>query len=169
MFVRLFLFLSSLRRPTQTRVRIFHTNDFLDACLSGYRPEHTVSEVFTYDVASPRTETDVNALLSKAFHLFSVGDDPAHGTPDERAVAYRRRRNRSLSVGDIVEVGGSFYACKSRGWSVLDTAPRIEQRRSHGTTPLDEVSSATATRGLGELLRRAGAALPLGRWGAHGR
>lgn len=163
MFARLIVFLSSLRRPATARVRIFHTNDFLDACLSGYRPEHTVSEVFTYDVTSPRSEAEVNALLSEAFRLFNVGDDPAFGTPDEWAVAYRRRRNRSLSVGDVVGVGRRFYACERYGWSVLDTAPRIEQRRSHGTTPLDEVSSATATRTLGELLRRGGAALTRGR------
>ena len=99
MFARLITFLASLRRPTLARVRVFHTNDFIDACLTGYRAEHTVTEVFAYDVAAPHTEAEAHALLEEAFHLFNVGDDPEFGTPDERAVAYRQRRNRSLSNG----------------------------------------------------------------------
>ncbi|HEY0697395.1 MAG TPA: hypothetical protein VGD43_06255 [Micromonospora sp.] len=41
-------------------------------------------------------------MLSDVYRLFNVGHDPQFGTPDPRAVVYRERGNRSLSVGDVV-------------------------------------------------------------------
>ena len=97
-----------------------------------------------------------------------MDEDPAFGPPDPRAVDYRLCRNRSLSVGDIVAVDGRFYACEPSGWQALQHAPRIDQRTTHGTTPLYE-SAAPARRrtirDLGTVLRGAAAA----RWADLGR
>ncbi len=156
MFAQLFTFLASLYRPATTRVRVFHNNDVPAAWSTGYRDEHTVTQVLTYDVAAPRTEQEVLALVEEAFRL--CNDDPTL-TADKRARAYRFRRNRSLSVGDVVGVGPRFYACARSGWRALPAAPCIEQRAGHGTTPLDEVSAPPVTRTLEELLRRSAAGL----------
>lgn len=53
------------------------------------------------------------AILAEAFERFNVG-------ADEIASKYRSRGNRSLSVGDVVVIGGDAYACASLGWSKLD-------------------------------------------------
>lgn len=34
-------------------------------------------------------------------------------------IAWRQRGNRSLSVGDVVAIGESFYFCASAGWDVI--------------------------------------------------
>lgn len=38
------------------------------------------------------------------------------------AIEYRRRRNRSLSVGDVVVLGEQAWACESVGWRPVSVA-----------------------------------------------
>ena len=83
------------------------------------------------------------------FELFNVGEDPAFGPPHPRAVDYRRCGNRSLSVGDVVAVDGRFYACASTGWAALKDRPLIDQRRTHGTTPLPAFGLSTGSPRIG--------------------
>lgn len=65
------------------------------------------------------------AVLEKVFEQLNVGGDlvPA----EEWTVAYRAAGNRSLSVGDVVVVGESAFACASVGWEPL---PGGELRRA---------------------------------------
>ncbi|MBS2537096.1 hypothetical protein KGQ20_30500 [Catenulispora sp. NF23] len=50
-------------------------------------------------------EGDRYDICDSVWALLNVGDDPQAGTPDPRAVNYRRRGHRSLSVGDVAAVG----------------------------------------------------------------
>ncbi len=129
------------------KVSVYHNvatddKDRLCGMLDGYEPQHPVTLVAELDF----TEADVpsfeppfgsdsdQAVLNAVWILFNVGDDPDYGTPDPRAVIYRMRRNRSLSVGDVVSIDGRWYACRSVGWESIDP-PRIESITLHGTTP----------------------------------
>lgn len=83
----------------------------------GFRKEatsqsHALVRVFEYlrdDYTRPEDENEV------AFHRFNVGTD-------ELSQAYRARRLRSLSVGDVIGYGPdngepeAFFACASFGW-----------------------------------------------------
>lgn len=125
-------------------VTVYHNNNPRDARVFGYKQDHTVTEVFRYETRdSDRTAT---AYAEQAFELFNIGDDPTFGTPDQRAVDYRARKNRSLSVGDVVRVQGLawlpdevsdvFLACGSYGWTLIN-APTVDNQTSHGTTPIE--------------------------------
>lgn len=56
-------------------------------------------------------ESQPNAILNQAFRELNI-DDPT----TEWAQQYREDRHRSLSVGDVVVVGESAYACARMGW-----------------------------------------------------
>jgi hypothetical protein len=114
-----------------TTVRVFHNNNPRDAMVFGFQPApyqdgdtqqpaHTVTEVFSYPA-----QPDDPHPVPFAYDLCNVGDDPAFfNPPDPRAVEYRERANRSLSVGDVVAVhderGTRWYACASVGFDALD-------------------------------------------------
>lgn len=94
----------------------------------GYKPEHPMVLVFAYVIP----ELDPGLAIEEAFHTFNVGED-------DLAQAYRARRLRSLSVGDIVAVDGKFYSCENAGWITHDTQPVLaaaESSEFHGTRPL---------------------------------
>jgi hypothetical protein len=121
-------------------VRVFHNtardaNDRPIAMLDGYAAAHVVTCVAECTVDSTGA-TDL-AVCDEAYRLFNVGDDPEFGTPDPEAVEYRARRNRSLSVGDVVSVDGRHYACDPRGWRAIDP-PRVDTVTTYGTTPLGD-------------------------------
>ncbi|WNV83138.1 hypothetical protein [Umezawaea sp. Da 62-37] len=123
--------------PTDVQVRVFHNNHLREKYLRGYEPGQTVTEVFVYTTAAETGAPDLDWVIAyEAYRLFNVGDDPQFGTPDPRAVDYRARRNRSLSIGDVIAIDGRFLSCDSRGWSALTETPPIDQRAAHGTTPL---------------------------------
>jgi len=95
----------------------------------GYDPEHPMVLVFAY--VSP--ETDSGKAIEQAFHTFNVGENML-------ATAYRQRKLRSLSVGDIVACDDTYYSCESLGWITQPKAPRLAEREAstfHGTQPLD--------------------------------
>lgn len=121
--------------PAAVRVRVFHNNYAPSAFLRGYESGDTVTEVFTY--STQRTaDTNDDVLAAEAYTLFNVGHDSEFGVPDPRAVDYRARRNRSLSVGDVLDIDGRFFACDAVGWRALPEAPPVEQIAASGTTPL---------------------------------
>jgi hypothetical protein len=115
------------------RVRVYHNID--PDHFFGYQPGHAVVPVFTADI--PTEEWNPDRVLEQVFHLLNVGDDPEFGTPDPRAVAYRQRRNRSLSVGDVVWLDDiiTWRACARVGWTHIDP-PTVVFQETHGTTPL---------------------------------
>jgi hypothetical protein len=107
--------------------------------LDGYQIEHPVSLVFATEVS----EQDHEAACDEVWRLLNVGHDPARGTVDPVAARYRQRGNRSLAVGDVIAVDGSFYACSAVGWQPMEELPAIVQRTDvRGTVPLaDRVES----------------------------
>jgi hypothetical protein len=108
----------------------------------GYVPGQPVVPVFA-------TREPVGDLLKRCdavFELLNIGDDPAMvQSPDPRAIEYRQRRNRSLSVGDVVSqsLGEStaYFAVARFGFERIDP-PRIVRKTVPGTTPLDESDPA---------------------------
>lgn len=111
--------------------------------LVGYQLGHEVVHVATLTL--DLDTTDPQPALNQTFELLNVGDDPDfHNPPHPQAVAYRQRRNRSLSVGDVAEVAGMFYSCESAGWKERP-APTIVTRTAYGTTPLIEHGDGWAT------------------------
>ncbi|MDT7785203.1 MAG: hypothetical protein QOF58_3622 [Pseudonocardiales bacterium] len=113
-------------------IRVFHNNNLPTSMLDGYKSRDTVTEVYLY----VEDALDDHVLLGRAFDLFNIGHDPEFGVPDERAVEYRDRGNRSLSVGDVVAIDDRFYTFDRVGRRRLEEQPTIRQRASHGTTPL---------------------------------
>ncbi len=95
----------------------------------GYHDGHPLVPVFQEEYAVPLSVTR-EMTLEAYFHLFNVGDDPAFGEPDPRAITYRANRNRSLSVGDVISLTApvpsinpgvqlyatTWFACQSSGW-----------------------------------------------------
>ncbi|MFL0579644.1 hypothetical protein [Dietzia sp. 179-F 9C3 NHS] len=89
------------------------------AMVDGYRTGHPLRHCFQLPLTADEQAMSREQLAERMFHLFNVGDDPAYGTPDERAIAYRLACNRSLSVGDVVEIDGTFLAVASCGFDVI--------------------------------------------------
>lgn len=128
----------------------------------GYQPGQPLMRVARYTVED-HDSTPSPVLADQAFRLFNVGDDPEFGVPDPRAVEYRKRGNRSLSKGDVVQVDTRWWACSSRGWLpiepptwvVLDT--RGSGSLDRAPTGRNEEDMATATVHAGHFAPRDGA------------
>jgi hypothetical protein len=97
----------------RTRVTVFH-NVSRHAMLTGYERGDVLVPVATWTV---RPWHDPGKTAEAAFALLNVGDDPAFGPPDPRAVEYRDRGNRSASVGDLVRVGNHWLAVAHAGFT----------------------------------------------------
>ena len=70
------------------------------AMMDGYQASDPLTHVFDLELTEAEA-ADIN-WPDRVYDLLNIGDDPAYGTPDDRAVAYRLPRNRSLSVGDVL-------------------------------------------------------------------
>lgn len=104
--------------------------------LQGYTDGDPLVKVATVTV--PDSITEVSSACEWVFRLLNVGDDPAFGTPDPQALDYRRRRNRSLSVGDVLLFDGAGFTCANAGWAACRVKPeQIVTRSQHGTTPVE--------------------------------
>lgn len=69
---------------------------------TGYQAGDPLKEALTYTVSSRR---GVGALLEQVFFDLNVGDDPLMASEVRDEIRrYRARRNRSLSIGDVVEI-----------------------------------------------------------------
>lgn len=80
---------------------------------------HELVKVFEYEDSAPREPAEVMALLERAFYEFNVGED-------DLAAAYRARRLRSLSVGDVLILaseseGEGAWSCQMAGWAPVPT------------------------------------------------
>jgi hypothetical protein len=84
--------------------------------LDGYTHGHPLVPVATWD--APEVSVPL-VVLEEAYALLNIGDDPAFGVPDERAVAYRARGNRSLSIGDVVQAGTTWAAVAVTGFTPI--------------------------------------------------
>lgn len=129
------------RPGTPVEVRAYHnvaTSFGRPIGVEGYVPGQPVVLVF----ATREPAADTLALCEALFELLNIGDDPQRVTaPDPRAVEYRARRNRSLSVGDVVSQGcgdtTAYFAVTSTGFDRIDP-PRIVRKTVPGTTLLGE-------------------------------
>lgn len=118
--------------PTLHNVSVFH-NVFRDpegrgVGFLGYAPSHPMTNVFTYKGVA-RPGAGVEAILENAFKMFNIGEE---GT----AAAYRARNLRSLSVGDMVSVDGTYFAIEPLGFRQLDAEPIHKAVAYPGTTPI---------------------------------
>jgi hypothetical protein len=80
---------------------------------------------FTLTVAGPPSTEQVKACLELVFEQLNIDD------PDQPwALKYRLARHRSLSVGDVVVIGETAWACASSGWDLL-TAEQLHAALYH--------------------------------------
>lgn len=105
----------------------------------GYQHGHALVPVFAYDETLALFGEGGEGIANAAFHLWNVGHEGPR--PDPRAVVYRERGNRSLSVGDVVmlTIGGSqqWLACADNGWDHVQPPDFLVWASKHGTTALD--------------------------------
>lgn len=122
------------------KVTVYHNVALDDAgrhlgILDGYQPDHPVTPV----LATELPEGDAIAVCDELYRLLNIGDDPNFGAPDPRALEYRMRGNRSLSIGDLARLDGQFHALTADGWQPLAAEPTIvRETQAHGSTPLPE-------------------------------
>lgn len=74
------------------------------------KPELTM--VYSFETSFPAP--NMHMILDWCFHEFNVGTG-------EHAKVYRDKQLRSLSVGDVVVVGETAWACESLGWSPVSS------------------------------------------------
>lgn len=106
-----------------------------------YEPGHPMTIVFTTVIDPGNLEDEV--LCERVFSLLNIGHHPAEAgmsaEPDQRALEYRERGNRSLSVGDAVAVTRGkqtiYYEVAMIGFTQIDD-PSIVNRPGFGTMPL---------------------------------
>jgi hypothetical protein len=79
----------------------------------GYAPGDPVELAFTFFTDADADDLD---LCAYAFQAFNVGGGPLA----DREAPYRALRNRSLSAGDVVVIGGRAYGCASLGFERLE-------------------------------------------------
>ncbi|GAC1527411.1 MAG: hypothetical protein NVS3B1_17670 [Marmoricola sp.] len=127
-----------------TTIQVFH-NVAKDAegrplGFFGYQPSQALVEVAHVDVGGIEVNGGgLYGALDRVFYLLNVGDDPEFGTPDPQAVAYRARRNRSLSVGDVCVIEGVAFAVASFGFEPVTIDPAsVTETSSYGSTALDK-------------------------------
>lgn len=110
---------------------VFHN---LDSHFMHYEPGHRLVPVFEHEFQNDHTYDILNHL----WWLLNVGDDPDLGGPHPLATEYRARRNRSLSVGDVVKLGDDWWTVADFGWDPIDApADSIVSETVHGTTPIE--------------------------------
>lgn len=88
--------------------------------LDGYQPGDFLERVLEYRLPVLPTVAGINAALEQVFFDLNVGDDPAFApVPKEAVLKYREAGNRSLSVGDVVEILDRRYAVARTGFCPL--------------------------------------------------
>lgn len=69
--------------------------------------------------------------LERVFEQLNVGGQPGFPAAEPWCVEYRHNGNRSLSVGDVVVVGGTAYAVDSFGWHSITTDELLDAISRH--------------------------------------
>lgn len=87
--------------------------------LSRFRAPEGGGPVIPVFACTARADRDPFEVCEELFELLNVGHDRDFGMPDPRAVAYREKGYRSLSVGDIVQVGSVCYEVASVGFEIV--------------------------------------------------
>lgn len=104
------------------------------ANLDGYKPGHPLVRVFELD----HPDADPEWIAGRMFEAFNAPEEMLKGVQLNRASQYRARRLRSLSVGDVVQVGDVMLACASVGWIRLlneVTGDQLKIQDLYGSTP----------------------------------
>lgn len=132
-----------------TTVQVFHNvSDDRMRFFEGYKPENPLTHVFDLEIpphvqADMETDKGVYAALNYAFMILNIGHETTMVTDEGKAqaTAYRERKNRSLSVGDVIVIDGVAFACAALGWDVVTVHPHqiVRDYAEHGTTSLDKV------------------------------
>jgi hypothetical protein len=101
--------------------------------LDGYHDGDPVVAVFTYQ-ASPAGRT-AEQIAEEAFGIFN--GHPRNPGDADLSRSYYQRSLRSLSVGDVVAVGGTLLAVgRPAGWDPVPGPLTRVRTRAHGTNPL---------------------------------
>jgi len=80
---------------------------------------------FTLTPAGQPSADQVKGALETVFEQLNIPD------PDQPwAIAYRQAGHRSLSVGDVVVIGETAWACAPSGWDLL-TADQLHDAIYH--------------------------------------
>jgi hypothetical protein len=80
---------------------------------------------FSLTVAGQPSTEQVKAALELVFEQLNIDD------PDQPwALTYRLAGHRSLSVGDVVVIGETAWACEASGWDLL-TAEQLHAALYH--------------------------------------
>jgi hypothetical protein len=93
----------------------------------GYQPTHSVRQVFTYTTTAPPEHA-----AEEAFRLFNMDLEWLSGWELETATTYRLAHLRSLSVGDVLKINETWWACASVGFTELDEAPSTDHKPGEG-------------------------------------
>lgn len=87
------------------------------AFFRGYQDQHPMAVVFRADLPSGLPTAKALEVLFEEFNI---------GATSQAAVAYRQVHGlRSLSVGDVVGIADTWWACANNGWERLGKAPLI--------------------------------------------
>ncbi|GBF17429.1 hypothetical protein Br6_04835 [Rhodococcus sp. Br-6] len=105
---------------------VVHLNTSCDSAgrpkgfLDGYQPGDFLERALEYRLPVLPTVAGINAALEQVYFDLNVGDDPAFApVPKEAVLQYRAAGNRSLSVGDVVEILDRRYAVARSGFCPL--------------------------------------------------
>ena len=82
-----------------------------------YQDDDHLTFAYRYTSELPN-DWNEEGLKPVAEEAFDIGNGA-----DERSEAYYAPGNRSLSVGDVVRIGGIWFACESRGWKRVQIRP----------------------------------------------
>jgi hypothetical protein len=109
----------------------------------GFEPGHNaMTPVLVYVRPGNSDQATARQLADQAFEAFNAPEDFLVSDLRELAAKYRGLHLRSLSVGDIVQVGQTYLACDHSGWSKLDW----EDVKSMMVVPEAEAAKEPATR-----------------------
>jgi hypothetical protein len=86
----------------------------------GYEHGHPVQKLFSYEAPST---SDLMELAEEAFGAFNAPLELLAEPYRVVAERYRAAGNRSLYVGDVLNIDESWLACASSGWVELEQAP----------------------------------------------
>ena len=109
----------------------------LTAMIFGFTAGDPLVPVHQFSIANELVPDDRLDLCESIFRLFNVGDDPEYGAPDEEAVTYRAQGNRSLSVGDVIQIGQHWFAVQYAGFAAVQAPAHLDGASQPGSTRIE--------------------------------
>jgi hypothetical protein len=105
----------------------------------GYQHGQPLVPVFTYDVALlDGGLPELRLVAEKAFEAFNLPPELLGGRQRELATGYRARSLRSMSVGDVLRLGGTALACDPAGFREVPSELNEVHVSEHGTHPVED-------------------------------